>query len=650
MCGLIGFSRCAGIDAAQVAYGMRDSIRHRGPDAGGTWFNDEDSIVLGHQRLAVLDTSQMGHQPMLSACGRYVIAYNGEIYNHLDLRSVLNKDKGIAWRGHSDTETLLACLSTWGVHETLRALVGMFAFALWDKQDKVLTLARDRLGEKPLYWGWSGNVLLFASELKALKRHPKFSAQVDTMALALLLRHGYIPAPHSIYKGIEKLLPGHLIQIPIQGNADLSKAAKPGRYWSLSMTAGHGSDAYFCGSPADATNILEKQLSISIAGQMISDVPLGAFLSGGVDSSTIVALMQVQSNVPVRTFTIGFEDAGFNEAQYAAAIARHLHTEHNEMYVKGSDALAVIQRLPSIYCEPFADSSQIPTFLVSQMARQQVKVVLSGDGADELFYGYRRYAVIAKMWKLSQVLPQPMRNVLISVLRTLPSSHWDKIFAVLRPLLPANLRVSMPGEKLHKMADILSLSDPLLFYQRAFSLWGDTKKILSDNSGMDVQQVDGVLWAGDDSFCRQMMASDIQTYMPDDVLVKVDRASMATGLETRAPMLDHRFVELAWRMPLCYKVRHGQSKWILRQVLYRYLPKSLIERPKMGFGVPLAEWLRGSLREWAANLLDETRLEQEGYFHVELVRSMWHEHLSGKKDWHHHLWAVLMFQAWLVEQ
>jgi len=654
MCGLIGFSQTTGVNAEHVASRMSAFISHRGPDAQAIWYDKYDevgSIVLAHQRLSILDLSPTGNQPMHSICGRYVIAYNGEIYNHLDLRVMLaTQGKTIKWRGHSDTETLLECFSSWGIKKTLKSATGMFAIALWDRREKILTLARDRFGEKPLYWGWSGNTLLFASELKALKAHPNFREEIDRKALALLLRYSYIPAPHSIYSGIKKLLPGHFVKIPLIQDIHISKKIIPECYWSLNNIIRDGLTNPFQGSECEAIDLLERQLTASIAQQSIADVSVGAFLSGGVDSSTVAALMQAQSNIPVHTFTIGFDDAIYNEAKYASAVAKHLNTDHTELYIQGKDALKIIPRLPSIYCEPFADSSQIPTFLVSQIASKYVKVTLSGDGGDELFCGYNRYLAFAKIWKPIQRLPYRTKQYLAFILNSIPSAQWDKFFNLCNPILPNWLRISAPGEKVRKLSEILSLSGPFDYYQYLISLFNNPCDFIINCDTSNNSITNNINLPHVDCNEHLMMAIDAQTYLPDDILVKVDRAAMANSLETRTPLLDHRIAELAWKMPLNYKIRNSEGKWLLRQVLYRHVPRELIERPKMGFAIPLDKWLHGPLRDWAEELLCETRLLREGYFYPQKIRNMWMEYLSGKKNWQYHLWNVLMFQAWLAKQ
>lgn len=627
MCGISGFLsfNYLNIDFNASLNSMASAIVHRGPDASGIWFDEQIGIGLAHARLSIVDLSSAGHQPMKSACDRYVIAFNGEIYNHLVLREQLEaKQQAPNWRGHSDTETLLACFSAWGIERTLQATVGMFAIALWDKQDKVLTLARDRLGEKPLYWGVCKEILLFGSELKALKSHSVFDCEIDRNALTLLLRHNYIPAPHSIYDGIRKLPAGHFVQIA-QGQ-DFSTATTEA-YWSLNRVIESGLAQPFSGSDQDAVATLEACIGQSVAGQMLADVSLGAFLSGGVDSSIIVSLMQQQSSSPVRTFAIGFNEPGYNEAIYAREVAVHLGTDHTELYVGADEALAVIPKLPEIYCEPFADSSQIPTILVSQMAKQQVTVALSGDGGDELFGGYNPYQFAPKIWSYISHLPLSLRKIAVTVLGDLP--------------LP---------DKLHKLLSVLSASDREEFYSILMSHWQQPEQAVIGSSVVPTFLSSSAGWPKVRSFEHWMMAMDANQYMSDDILVKVDRASMANSLETRVPLLDHRVVEFAWKLPLSLKIRNGTGKWVLREVLYRHVPREMIERPKKGFSIPLAQWLRGPLRDWAEALLEKQRLQREGYFNPQPIRQLWQEHIAGKRDNALKLWSILMFQAWLERQ
>lgn len=653
MCGLVGFlsasSDCDADHATAVLKRMSDTIVTRGPDDFGVWF-DAPGIGLAHRRLSILDLSPAGHQPMVCPGERYVIAFNGEIYNHLDLRAELSKIgvngmSGGDWRGHSDTETLLAGFAAWGIRATVERCIGMFAFAVWDKRDQVLTLGRDRLGEKPLYFGWQqgrgGACFLFGSEVKALKAHPTFAAEISRDALCLLMRHNYIPAPYSIYQEIFKLLPGHLLTV---SQARPEPLIEP--YWSLTESAVAGVASPLEDSEQSLTDELEALLMSAVRQQMVADVPLGAFLSGGIDSSTIVSLMQAQSTKPVKTFTIGFNEEGYNEAVHARAVASHLGTDHTEMYVTPQQALDVIPMLPSLYCEPFSDSSQIPTFLVSQLARQHVTVSLSGDAGDELFAGYNRYVFGNKLWRNLSHLPYVVRSLAASGFRALTPATWNTLLSPFQPLMPTSLRLANMGDKLHKAAGILAANSVDDLYLGLVSHWEPEGLVIGGREPATYLNGVTLPLPGLDDIQR-MMAVDAITYLPDDILVKVDRAAMGVSLEGRVPFLDHRVVEFAWRIPQAMKLRDGLGKWILRQVLYRHVPKELVERPKMGFGVPIDSWLRGPLREWAESLLDETRLRQEGYFNPAPIRKKWLEHLSGQRNWQYHLWDVLMFQAWL---
>lgn len=644
MCGLAGY--LGGGAGRQALYAMTTSVIHRGPDSEGHWWDEDASVALGHRRLAVVDVSEAGFQPMLSVEGRYVIVFNGEIYNHLDIRKEMERAAlAPPWRGHSDTETLLAGFEVWGIPATLTRCQGMFAFAVWDKTSRTLTLGRDRLGEKPLYYGWQDNTFLFGSEIKALKAHPAFKASIDRNAVSCLMRFNAIPAPYSVYQGIFKLSPGTLLEV-----SATNRHSAPVSFWSANAVVLRGIQNPFRGSAKDAAFHLESLLTGSIGQQMIADVPLGAFLSGGVDSSTVVALMQAQSSRPVRTFTIGFHEQGYDEAIHAKAISRHLGTEHTELYVSAQQAMDVIPQLPAMYCEPFSDSSQIPTFLVSQLARQQVTVSLSGDGGDELFGGYSRYGLGDRLWRKLSHVPQGMRCWIAHCLLSVPAHHWDAILRKMSPFLPSVLRGGSPGDRMHKGAAVMGLGSPAELYAALVSHWSPAEQLVLGATELPTVLNDSNKQPRTDNTIHQMMAMDMVTYLPDDVLTKVDRAAMAVSLETRVPFLDHRIVEFAWSLPLNYKIRDGVGKWPLREVLHKYVPRELIDRPKMGFGVPIGSWLRGPLRAWAEDLLDETRLQREGFFNPVPIRRKWAEHLSGERNWQYHLWDVLMFQAWLEAQ
>jgi len=640
MCGFAGFISKSDV-CESVCQGMLSKIIRRGPDDSGVWIDQDAGIALGHRRLSIQDLSPLGHQPMRSLSGRYVIAYNGEVYNFKVLKVDLEK-KGYVFRGHSDTEVLLAAIEAWGVEKALQCFAGMFAFALWDKKERTLTLARDRLGEKPLYYGWQGKTFLFGSELKSLKQHPDWQGEINRDALALYMRHNYIPAPHSIYKGIHKLMPGTFIQLKA------GELSVPIAYWEAKTVAEEGVAHPLALSDEQAVQSLDELLRQTINEKMISDVSLGAFLSGGIDSSAVVAIMQQESEQRVKTFSIGFHEKGYNEAEHAKAVAKHLCTEHTEMYVTSQEAMNVIPKLATLYDEPFADSSQIPTFLVSEMTKQHVTVALSGDGGDELFAGYNRYFLGQSLWNKLSKVPKSMRTVLASGITSVSPQAWDRLGSVAGRLIPS-VR-DRAGDKLHKLAGILAVHSSEDMYRGFVSHWRNPEDIVLGGSESLTALTDKSRWADLDDFTQRMQFLDTISYLPDDILVKVDRAAMGVSLETRVPFLDHRVVEFAWKVPMHQKIRHGHGKWLLRQVLYQYVPQSLIDRPKMGFGIPIDQWLRGALRDWAEDLLNKQRLQQEGFFNVQIVRQKWDEHLSGERNWQYLLWDVLMFQAWFEKE
>lgn len=622
---------------------MTRSLTHRGPDDEGIWIDTSMGVALGQRRLSIIDLSEGGHQPMLSATGRYVLSFNGEIYNFAELRNRLEREAmAPPWRGQSDTEVLLACIEAWGVEAALKQTVGMFAVSAWDRKTSTLTLARDRLGEKPLYYGVVDGQVIFASELKAIKATSPAGLVVDRGALAEYVRFGYIPAPHTIYRGLRKMLPGHFLQI-----RSCSEAFNPpSPFW----TPNDGSavelrERLAAAGDEELIELLHKQLLESVRLQMVSDVPLGAFLSGGVDSSTVVALMQAASSMPVRTFTIGFDQREYDEAPFARAVASHLGTSHTELYVTARDAEQIIPRLPAIYDEPFADSSQIPTTLVSKLTRRHVTVSLSGDGGDELFAGYPRYPLTSRVWQRTSALPGLLRRPVARMLQLPSPGTWDTLLAG----LPAGLKSRINGRRLHRLGQLMGSESLGDMYLRLMSQWMPEDNIVLHCGASD--SADSLRhWDASRSPIEAMRLWDTRQYLPDDLLVKVDRAAMTCSLETRAPMLDHRVVELAFALPEHALVRNGVTKWALRQVLYRYVPRELIERPKAGFSVPLGSWLRGDLRDWAESLLDPERLRSDGFLNEPKITQTWKEHLSGRFDRSSYLWSILMFQAWLSAQ
>ncbi len=647
MCGVAGFlidsKSSSSVNFDLITKKMTDSIKHRGPNDSGCWNNPSEGIALGHRRLSILDLSDAGHQPMESSNGRYVIAFNGEIYNHLQIRSDIEKNNGnISWRGHSDTETILSAFETFGIQESLEKFVGMFAFSLWDKKNKILTLARDRLGEKPMYYGWqniaNGRVFLFGSELKALKSFPDIDLRVDRGSLSLFLKHAYVPNPYSIYENIFSLEPGQFLQVSLT-----NKMTKTVNYWEASEIIKKGSFEEYKGTPKEAVKDLKNLLRHTIKSQMISDVPLGAFLSGGIDSSTVVSIMQEQADIPVKTFTIGFNEKGFDEAKYAKSIANHLGTDHTELYISANDAIKVIPDMHSIYCEPFADSTQIPNFIVSRLANNDVTVALSGDGGDELFGGYSRYNHIDNIWKKINYFPLSTRN-LISKILTYPLQE-KSIYSRYKSKTLTNL-----SKRIISGTNLINSETIDKLYLHVITQIPFSEDVIHDGYLKETKLDDLKPSFGDISNIEKMMATDTINYLPDDILTKVDRAAMRTSLETRVPFLDHNIVEFAWRLPISYKVKEGESKWPLQQILKDFLPESLTKREKMGFSVPIHEWIRGPLSEWCEELLNKDRLKSEGFFDEEIVCNKWKEHLFGKKNNITFLWPILMFQSWLENQ
>lgn len=650
MCGIAGLYAAFDprLATREAAARMCAAIAHRGPDGEGFWVDAEAGVALGHRRLAIIDLSEAGFQPMASHSGRFLLDFNGEIFNYLDLRAELEAS-GTApnWRGHSDTEVLLEAIDRWGLEETLRRMEGQFAFALWDRKARRLHLARDRFGEKPLYYGWAGKALVFGSELKALRTQPGFPTGIDQEAMASYVRYGFVPHPRSIWRGIAKLPPGAWISF---GPDDEPGAMPPPSiYWDAGRAAAEARQDPWTGSEADAVEALDALLRKTVSSRMISDVPLGALLSGGVDSSAVVALMQATGG-RVRTFTIGNSEAGFNEADHARAVAAHLGTDHTELMVGPEEALSVVPMLPRLYDEPFADSSQIPTYLVSKMAREHVTVALSGDAGDEIFGGYNRYFHGAAIWKQAGGLPRPVRAGAAAALQALSPENWDRAAAAFSRVLPAELSDGRAGAKIHKLAGVLTAADQDGYLQGLLSLWDDPASVLVSHARGLALPGDHPTPAGVTSFAERAMLLDTSWYLPDDILAKVDRASMGAGLEARAPFLDREVYRLAWRLPLSMKIADGRGKQVLRKVLDRYVPRDLIDRPKQGFAAPIAHWLRTDLKDWGEALLAPDRLRDEGIFNPAIVRRCWDEHQSGRRDHNTRLWVILMAQAWMDQQ
>lgn len=640
MCGIAGFWQIkrSSEHPIETLNRMGAALKHRGPNDGGIFHDDASGIGFAFRRLSILDLSPEGHQPMFSASGRFVIVFNGEVYNHEEIKA----DLGLThWRGRSDTEVILEAIERWGLTSAVQRFVGMFAIGLWDRQDKKLFLVRDRLGIKPLYYGRAGTNFVFASELKAIWQHSNFEGEINRDVLALYMRHNYVPSPHCIYKKLNKLQPGFILTLnSAQEEPTLHQ------YWSAREVARQGVASPLDVNEIEAIEQLHEKLLAAVGLRMISDVPIGAFLSGGVDSSAVVALMQSQSNRPIKTFTIGFQEDQYNEARHAKKVAQHLGTDHTELYLTAQDALDVVPLLPSMYDEPFADCSQIPTFLVSKLAKSGVTVSLSGDGGDELFGGYNRYISTKKIWNRIRRVPQGLRSIATHAILNIPPVAIDQTFHLFRQILPQRIQPPSPGDKAHKLAAFLELNSPNEIYFRALSHWQTPSDIVVDSHEPEtvLAALEGATFSP--NIEDAMMLTDSLTYLPDDILTKVDRASMAVSLEARVPLLDHRVFEFAWKLPLHFKIHNGMSKWVLRKVLYKYIPSKLIERPKMGFGVPIDRWLRGPLKDWAEALLSAESLAEHGFFETEPIREKWQEHLSGMRNWQYLLWDVLSFQDW----
>ena len=645
MCGIAGFlsknGRYKKPEMLALCSLMADSLAYRGPDSRGAWVDEKNDLALGHRRLSIIDLSESGNQPMVSFTGRYAIALNGEIYNFKIIRSEL-ESLGYKFRGHCDTEVVLSAIEHWGIDAALSRFNGMFAFSLWDKKEKILYLCRDRLGEKPLYYGFINNDFVFASELKAFGKFPGFERELDRQALSLYLRYNCIPAPYSIYKNIKKLLPGEILSF----NAE-SRNLSTQFYWSAAETAKSYNNTDWEANFEDTLAQAETLLKDAVKIRMESDVPLGVFLSGGIDSSLITALMQAQSNVPVKTFTIGFGDKRYNEEGDARKVAEYLGTDHTSFYATPEDALNIIPQLPEIYDEPFSDSSQIPTILVSKMAKQCVTVCLSGDGGDEIFGGYNRYVWLDRIWRNTRFLPNVARRSLVNILSCCSSDRFETAFEKIKFMLPKQLRLRYPGAKFQKILDILSVPNVELAYLNLTSNWKHPENLVLGQPEK-VHMFEDLSSAGlSGNLKRQMMYCDMINYLPNDILTKIDRASMSASLESRAVFLDHRLVEFAWKLPINMLINKKGSKFILRSMLRKHLPATYWERPKTGFTVPIDTWLRGPLRDWADDLLSSDYLKRKGFFDHKIIQKKWQEHSSGVNNWQYELWNILMFNSWL---
>jgi asparagine synthase (glutamine-hydrolysing) len=644
MCGITGFlgdNRLRREEALVVLQGMTDAIRHRGPDADGFWQNPDGRVNFGHRRLSILDLSPTGEQPMVSPDGQQVLIFNGEIYNFPELRTELER-AGQQFQGTSDTEVLLHALSCWGAKETLPRLNGMFAFALWDERSRRLTLARDRFGEKPLYYAWHNETFLFGSELKALMRHPGFRREIDPTSVERLVNFGYIGAPQTIFVNVQKLRGGTFLDV-----SPGQEPSSPQAYWDpRTMLAARGRISSELGDE-EIIDHLDGVLRQAVKQRMVADVPLGAFLSGGIDSSTVVALMQAQSTRPVKTFTIGFWESDYNEAKDAAKVARHLQTEHHELYLTSKECINTILNLAEIYDEPFGDSSQIPTTLVSQFTRRHVKVALSGDAGDEFFGGYNRYFWSERLWNRFQRVPRGLRVLGRDVIKSVDAQAWERMVGLGNHLVPRRFRVRGGGDKMQKLARILEAASPEEIYLELVSNPQWAESVCKNAGSLESPFASWKDCTASLGNIERMMFLDQMTYMTDDILCKVDRASMSASLEARVPFLDNQLTEFAWSLPAAYKIRGGVGKWPLRQILKRYLPEELFDRPKMGFAIPVGDWLRGPLREWAEDALSEKRLNEAGFFNTEIVRARWTEHVTGVRNNQHALWGILIFQDWV---